>query len=163
MTLDEHCNLLGRLVGHFQSLEYILRGFLQELPSARPIGIPYGTDIYSLSVGAELPESEITSYDSLDDLIKKFNIEMKKQGLSTIDKKVLVDVRDALAHGRVSSSTPDDNMRLLKFDSPKNGCVHIVFNQQMDEAWFKAQITRVKQAILAITQLCPNKAELIRS
>lgn len=149
MTLDEHCNLLGKLVGHFQSLEFILRGFLQKLPSARPIGIPYGTDIYSFSVGTELPESEITSYDSLSTLIGKFNSEMKKQGLSTIDATI-EEVRNALAHGRVSSSTPDDNMRLLKFDKPKNGHVRVVFNQQMDEAWFNAQIKCVQQAILAV-------------
>jgi hypothetical protein len=58
MTADEHYKLLGKLVANLQSLEFILRGFLQELPSARPIGIPYGADIYSFPVGTELPESQ---------------------------------------------------------------------------------------------------------
>ena len=158
MTLDEHCKLLGKLVGNFQSLEFILRVFLQELPSARPMGIPSGTDIYSFPVGSELPESEMTSYDTLRDLIKKFNIEMDKPGSSTIDV-TLVAVRDALAHGRVSSSTPDDTMpmRLFKFSKPdKKGRVCVVFNEQMTKAWFEDQIARVRQAIRAVYKVMPQ-------
>ena len=154
---DEHCKLLGQLVGSFQSLEFILRGYLQELPSARPIGIPYGTDIYAFPAGTELPESELTSYDTLGVLINKFNKEIKKQGLTTIDKKALIDVRDALAHGRVSSSAPDDTLRLLKFDKPDNkGCVRVVFNQQMTKEWFKDQVKRVNKAILTVHAVMPQ-------
>lgn len=157
MTPDEHCKLLGKLIGNFQSLEFILRAYLQALPSARPLGIPYGNDIYSYSVGSELDESEITSYDTLGDLIKKFNTEMKKQEHPTIDV-TLVEVRDALAHGRVSSNNPDDTMRLLKFDRPdKKGHIRVVFNEQMDEAWFEFQIKRVLQAILVVYAVMPQQ------
>ena len=149
MTGDEHCKLLGKLVGNLQSLEFILRAFLQELPSARPIGIAYGTGVYAFPVGTELPESELTSYDSLRDLIKSFNAEMQTRGLPTIDQTI-VELRDALAHGRVSSCTPDESMRLLKFSKPCKGFVRVVFNEQMTTDWFRIQIKRVLEAVLAV-------------
>ena len=149
MTADEHCKLLGRLVGNLQSLEFILRGFLQELPSAREIGIAPGTDLYSFPVGRVLPESEMTSWDTLSVLIEKFNREMRKRGAPGVDVRI-VEVRDALAHGRVSSSSPDENLRLLKFSKPSRRRVRIVFNEQMTKAWFEDQIRRAHQAIIVV-------------
>jgi hypothetical protein len=138
MTEDEHKRQLGGLMANFQALEFILRAFLQGLPTARPIGIPFGTDIYSFSVGTELPENEMTSYDSLGKLIERFNAEMKRRGLAEMDPK-LVEIRDALAHGRVSAASPSDNLRLLKFDRPVNGRVRVVFNEKLTKAWFMMQ------------------------
>jgi hypothetical protein len=112
MPLDQHAIQLGGLVASFQSLEFLLRLFLQKLPSARPLGIPHGTDVYSYPVGTELPESELTSYDSLGQLIDKYNAEMRRRGHLQIDP-TLVEIRDALAHGRVSAGTIDENLRLL--------------------------------------------------
>jgi hypothetical protein len=143
--MDEYVRQLGQLLANFQSLEFILRAFLQGL-SARPVGIPYGTDIYSFPVGTELPESELTSYDSLWELIKKFNGEMNKRSLSGIDPR-LVEVRDALAHGRVSAASVDDDLRLLKFSRPANGRVRVVFNERLIEPWFASQKKRVYEAI----------------
>ena len=154
MTLDEHARQLGGLVGNFQSLEFVLRAFLQELPTARPIGIPRGTDIYSFPVGTELPENEMTSYESLDQLIYRFNSEMKKRGLPEIDR-TLVEVRDALAHGRVSAASMNDNLRLLKFDRPVNGRVRVTFNEQLNESWFITQRKRVYEAIQSVVKVMP--------
>jgi len=149
--MDDHAKRLGQLLGNLQSLEFALRAFLQALPSARPLGIPHGTDIYAFPVGSEVPESEITSYDSLGKLIEKFNAEMSIRGLSGIDPG-LVEIRDALAHGRVSSASEHDNLRLLKFDRPVNGRVRVVFNEIMTEAWFAGQKKRVYEALLFVTK-----------
>jgi len=154
MTQDEHARQLGGLVVNYQSLEFMLRAFLQKLPTARPIDIPYGVDIYSFPVGKELPENELTSYDSLGQLIDKFNTEMRKRGLSEIDG-TLVEVRDALDHGRVSSGSIDDTLRLLKFDKPVNGRVRIVFNEKLTGSWFAAQKRRVYEAIQLIASVMP--------
>ena len=156
MTLDEHCNLVGRLMVNLQSLEFALRAFLQSLPSARPIGMPHGTDFYSFPAGTELPENEITSYDTLAVLIRKFNTEMVTRGEPAIDVTI-VDVRDALAHGRVSASTPDGTLRLIKFSKPdKQNRVRVVFNEQMTQTWLKDQIRRVHEAILTVHKLIPE-------
>ncbi|MBI3248042.1 MAG: hypothetical protein HYZ50_16175 [Deltaproteobacteria bacterium] len=146
MTLDEHALNLGGLFGNLQSLEFLLRGFLNRLSGARPIGVPYGTDIYSFPVGTELPENDLTSYDSLSLLVAKFNQEMKCRGTPEIDEKI-VELRDALVHGRVSAAIQDESLRLLKFDEPKNGTVRITFNEVMTEEWFKEQKGRVYAAI----------------
>jgi len=149
MTQDEHARYLGKLVANFQSLEFILRAFLQQLPTAPPVGLAHGTDIYSFPVGREVPENELTNFDSLGQLVKKFNSEMKRRGLNEIDEH-LIAVRDALAHGRVSAANPNDEMRLLKFSKPKNGRVRVEFNEVMSAAWFKGQLIRVHEAILAV-------------
>jgi len=120
--------------------------FLQAQPGARPIGIPRGTDIYSFPVGSEVPENELTSYDSLGILIAKFNRAMIAQGKPTIEP-ALVDLRDAVAHGRVSAPTRDGYFRLLKFDRPVAGRVKVTFNEVMTEVWFKAQTERAWAAV----------------
>lgn len=142
-------------MANFHSLEFILRVFLQGLATARPIGIPYGTDIYSFPVGTKLPENELTSYDSLGQLIDRFNSEMKGRGLAEIDR-TLVEVRDAIAHGRVSSPDyVDASLRLLKFDRPANGCVRVLFNEELTERWFATQKKRVVKAIQLVADVKP--------
>lgn len=146
MTLDDHARGLGGLLANFHSLEFVLRIFLNRLPGARPMGVLYGTDIYLSPVGTELPENDITSYDSLGQLFAKFNAEMVKRGKAQLDL-TLVDLRDALAHGRVSAAVPDDTLRLIKFDKPQDGKVRVTFNELTTEQWFTAQKARVIAAL----------------
>ncbi len=146
MTLDTHARRLGGLLGNFQSLEFVLRVYLNSLPGARPFGLPPGTDLYLFPVGSDLPENDFTSWDSLGQLITKFNGEMKKKGRDAIDV-ALVEVRDALAHGRVSTSNPEETLRLIKFDKPKNGRVRVTFNEAMSADWFARQTASVLEAI----------------
>jgi hypothetical protein len=151
MTLDEHARHLGGLLGNLQSLEFLLRLFLSKLPDAAPTGVPSGTDIYSFPVGAELPENNFTNYDSLTQLLNKFNAEMQLRGEQLIDDDLVI-LRDALAHGRVSAAVENENLRLLKFDKPIQGKVRVAFNEVMTEAWFTAQKARVNAAIHYVFQ-----------
>lgn len=146
MNLDEHALHLGGLLGNFQSLEFLLRATLSKLPGARPRVIPVGQDIYLSPVGAQLPESDMTSYDSLGQLITKFNATAATQGKASIDETLVV-IRDALAHGRVSAAATDQPLRLLKFDRPQNGTVRVTFNEALSEDWFVTQKRRVYEAI----------------
>ena len=145
-TLERHAFNLGRLLANFQALEFMLRLFLNQLPNARPIGILDGTDIYSLTVGSKVSESDITSYDSLGVLIDKYNAWAQANGHPQIDRS-LVDVRDALAHGRVSAASPNDKLRLIKFSKPKNGMVTVMFNQRLSEEWFSSERRRLNNAM----------------
>ena len=151
MTLDEHAYSLGKLLANFQSLEFILRAFLWNLPLAPSCGVPCGTDIYSLPVGTELDECAFTNYDSLGKLIEKYNLGAGDRRLPQIDP-TLVDIRDALAHGRVSTDSLDQPPRLLKFSCPRNGRVRITFNEQLTQSWFKHQIHRVCEAIQSVRE-----------
>ncbi|MBK7491823.1 MAG: hypothetical protein KBF68_10260 [Nitrosomonas sp.] len=131
---------------------------MQNLPTARPIGIPQGTDIYSFLVGEHLPESELTSHDSLGDLIKKYNEEVSEHDLGKIDE-TLVYVRNALAHGRISANETNDTLRLIMFSRPKEKRVTVLFNEKMTEAWFVDQYQRVDAA----TKLVANAILVICS
>ena len=112
------------------------------------MGIPYGTDIYSLPVGADLPENDLTSYESLGELISRYNNEVLKQNFGRKIDPALVQIRDAIAHGRVSTTDTAKPLRLLKFDRPSRECrVRISFNQELTEVWFKEQKRRTNEAI----------------
>jgi|SRR6185369_4840576 len=84
----------------------------------------------------------MTSYDTLCQLVTKFNDEMKRRGAPPLDTSV-VELRDALAHGRVSAAPPEENLRLLKFSKPVKGKVQVTFNEVMTEQWFKHRKSHV--------------------
>lgn len=149
MDINDYSIRLGKLVSNLQSLEFILRAYLQQLPNSRPFGIPNGEDIYQYPVGSELPVNEITSWDSLIQLIEKHNKWAVNQGEKEIDKSI-VDLRDALAHGRVSASSPNESLRLLKFSEPINGKVQVVFNEVLSLEYLNRQIKRVRKAIMIV-------------
>ena len=149
--IDNHFFHLGTLVADFQTFEFVLRAFLQNLPGASPIGIPSGVSLYSFPVGTALASSEMTNYDTLSELIAKYNREMVLRSQPTIDT-TLVEIRDALAHGRVSAEHNVKILRLLKFSkaNKNTGQVTVTFNEEMKPEWFKKQITRVLDAVDAV-------------
>jgi len=55
----------------------------------------------------------------------------------------LVDVRDALAHGRMAASLLERNFALIKFTRPYAGRVEVGFREEMSKEWMKNQISRV--------------------
>jgi len=158
MKVDSHPYNLGLLLSNFQSLEFALRAFLQNLPDAAPLGIPHGVDIYTCPVGTDLPINAFTNYDSLSDLLKKYNAEMRKAGGSLIDES-LIDLRDALAHGRVAMRGDNVDHHLVKFSRPVDNKVRVTFNEEMTTIWFKANVDRVSAAIRSVAhQLGSHKS-----
>jgi hypothetical protein len=145
-VLEAHALHVGGLVGNLQSLEILIRFFLSGLPSARPTGVAYGIDLFAFPVGTVLDESDLTSYESLGELIDRFNEHASANKMSAVDRS-LVSLRDAIAHGRVSAVAPSDQLRLVKFGPPRNGKVKIEFNEMMTPAWLIEQKQRVFRAI----------------
>jgi len=90
--------------------------------------------------------NQFTNYDSLDKLIVKYN--KIASGLSklpndlTVNSK-LVDLRDALAHGRAFMSIPKtiSPLLLLKFSDPKKGkTTKVEFIDVMTTNWLDEKI-----------------------
>jgi hypothetical protein len=157
MNEHERACALGRLMVNFHSLEFALRAFLQGLPGAPGFGLPHGIDVYSFPVGTELPLNEFTNYDSLGTLIRKYNDEMRSRRHSTLDA-TLIDLRDALAHGRIAARWDDPHTRLLKFSKPEGENVRITFNEEMTSEWLSAQVKRVNDALqLVLHELEPQQ------
>ncbi|MBN2590552.1 MAG: hypothetical protein JXA96_11880 [Sedimentisphaerales bacterium] len=150
---------LGTLVSNLQSLEFFLRVYLQQMPDSKPFGIPKGKDIYQYPVGSELPLNDITSYDTLNDLIRKHNKYAVKQGEEIVDESI-VDLRDALAHGRVSASSPNSSLRLLKFSRPNRtnkDKVLVKFNEVLSLDYLDQQIKRIHAAIMIVNAKLINQ------
>lgn len=155
-NISSHVISLGKLMCNFQSLEFMLRGFLHRLPNAPALGLPSGTDIYTKPVGTQLPVNDITSYESLGQLISRYNRETVKLACGKVIDITLVNLRDALAHGRTSMEASGDIIRLLKFDKPQHGKVRIAFNEEMNRSWFERNNKRVYDAMMEVHQAYKN-------
>jgi hypothetical protein len=159
--LRRYAFLVGSLVINFQSLELLLRGFLQDQPGAEPLGLPPGQDFYSSPEGSVVALCPLTNHDSLDKLIEKYNRIAHAQGKPKVDPK-LVEVRDALAHGRNSATTEGVPMRSIKFSAPLHPdkkTVRVSFNAVLDEKWFKEQKARVVAALFTVHQAAGRAGE----
>ncbi len=154
---------LGTLIVNYQSLEFILRAFLHGLPGAKGIGLPYGTDIYSCPVGTELVVNDMTDYSQLSKLINRFNAAAASLGLQEQVPTDIIDVRHALAHGKVSAPADSDEMRVIKFDEPANGKVKVVYNETMNEEWFKKHTRQVYDAIMTVKKAIDHRNQKIVS
>jgi hypothetical protein len=55
----------------------------------------------------------------------------------------VVELRDAIAHGRVSAAIEDDDLLLLKFAKPSENRTTVTFAQRLTSAWLREQIGRV--------------------
>lgn len=149
MNHQEHAIRLGKLVGNLQSLEFGLRGVLAQGESSKASDAGSGLDALNFAVGSDVPETNITSYASLPRLVKLFNARANINGWDEVNVAV-VELRDALAHGRTSSASPEFPLKLVKFDKPQNGRVRVTYSEIMDEAWFDRQMQMLRQAMNAI-------------
>jgi hypothetical protein len=154
-VLEAHALHLGGLVANLQSLEILIRLYLSALPGARPYGVPRGVDLFAFPLGTLLDESDLTSYETLGDLIDRYNALATADSRPTVDRE-LVRLRDAVAHGRVSAAPPSDELRLIKFGPPRKGKVRIEFNQIMTTAWLIEQKQRAFRAMEIVYSNMPQ-------
>jgi hypothetical protein len=151
----KHTDNLGRLVGNMHSLEFILRAFLlnSEIQEKRQKGLSHlPVEFSKLKQGDIIPENAFTNYDNLGELIRKYNNHTLISSTDLTIDETLVYIRDAIAHGRVSSDNPSGPLQLLKFERPKNNKVEVIFSVLMTEGWFKEQIIRFHDAIVKINK-----------
>jgi len=142
-----HVLQLGKLVGNLQSLEALLRLYLLKI-GAKSGRRGFKSSYWTLSPGDEVTEDEFTNYNSLGDLVKKFNTDVASRDPSLAVDHGVVGVRDLLAHGRVAADAEDETrLAILKFDKPSRGKVKVVASALMDDAWFAKNIKLVFQQI----------------
>jgi hypothetical protein len=141
MDLREHATMMGKLLVSFQCLEYALRAYLYERRDPPHEPLAPGTDLDTMTFGDVLPENAITRWDSLTYLIKRYNRAIS-DGQLAVDLS-LVDLRDALAHGRMAASLSEGNLALIKFTRPYAGRVEVGFREELSKEWMENQIKRV--------------------
>jgi hypothetical protein len=120
-------------------LEFALRAFLYEHNKDREPEVK----LDSLNECDRVEVNSLTNYDTLGILVDKFNeIVLHKHPEALLDRKLVVDLRDALVHGRIFILDPTVTVSntLLKFDVPVDGNVHVSMKVVMDKPWFKAKV-----------------------
>jgi len=152
MEQQQHPLNLGKLLVNFQSLELILRAFLFKIEEISGSPLAKLINFNELREGEEVPENAFTNYDTLKELIEKYNNNPTILAAGLRIDKTLVDIRDAIAHGRVSSSTPSSPCRLLKFSRPANNRTKVTFSILLTPEWYNEQLPRVQKAAITVAE-----------
>lgn len=156
MDNENHATELGGLIGNLHSLEFIIRLCLVQRPGSEARDT-YGDDFREKPVGAIVLESDLTDFASLGQLIDRFNECYGTEESPPIDP-ALVQLRDAIAHGRVFAGPHDTYMRIIKFDRPKGGQARIAYNEVMSPEWFRDNKARVREAIHTVGRVYNEQA-----
>jgi hypothetical protein len=141
MDLTEHATMMGKLLVSFQCLEYALRTFLYGRCDPPHEPLAPGKDLNSTVFGDVVPENAVTRWDSLTLLIKRYNRAISDGSLA-VDPSI-VELRDALAHGRMAASLSERNFALIKFTRPYAGRVEVGFREELSQKWMENQIRRI--------------------
>ncbi len=139
--LEMHALQLGKLVGNLMSLELLLRCVLAELePDGPQVGL-------ELKVGDRVPEAAISDYCALGQIIRRYSSAVPSA--DWIDERLIVDVRDAVAHGRASTVVENTPLTLVKFGKPDKASrtVEVMAVITMDEGWFQANVKAIAVAM----------------
>lgn len=140
MDSQEYAALLGQVIVNLQALEYLLRAFLYANADPSHSPLPPGKTPESYVVGEEVPVNALTDYDSLSRLISRYNRAVRASHRHLLLDPSVVELRDALAHGRVSADHPGDNPVLVKFQKPSGGRTKVAYSQKLTRGWMKAQV-----------------------
>jgi hypothetical protein len=144
-SLDDYMLAIGRLTLNLLSLELVMRLFLNGGSTTPDRSRDPGFDLFAVAVGDNVIENALTNYDSLGQVIKKYNANVSKA--MQVDESV-VELRDAFAHGRILSDRPQPPMRLFKFSQPTgHGTVMVTHAQTLELDWILEQASRVGNEI----------------
>jgi hypothetical protein len=144
---------IGSIVSNLLSLEFALRLFLDETQGHSSGANDKHLNLTGLTVGEWVPENYFTNYDTLKQLIRKTNGELNKRGLSERIDESLVELRDAIAHGRVLSLSPEGPPHIVKFSRPIEGKTQVEISVEMTSEWLSQQIKRTYDEILKVVKL----------
>jgi hypothetical protein len=75
-------------------------------------------------------------------LITKVNERLNALGIHECVDASLVDLRDALAHGRVSALDPNGPLKLMKFSRARQGKVQVTTVIELTPQWLTEQTKR---------------------
>jgi hypothetical protein len=152
---SDHALCLGKLIGNLQSLEVLLRIYLLNVSAAAKTGRTTKKPYWDLAVGETVDDDEFSNYDTLGQLVTKYNQDMATRAPALSVDTSVVAVRDLLAHGRIAGTAEDQTtLKAIKFYKPRNGKAVVSVSVLLDDAWFdtnvacsRAQIENVARAI----------------
>jgi len=137
--------LIGMLAWQLWSLEWSLRCVLLCVEAGRDdLTVREAIDhFYNVVSGETVPVDALTSYDSLRELIEKYN----GSAPVPIDPSI-VSLRDLLAHGRACAQNDMvPHFSLIKFSRPKNGKMIVESRGELTVQWLSGEVQRVNAAV----------------
>ena len=141
MDDNESSRLMGAIKMNLLGLETLLRSFLLKYS-----GDTATYKLFDLEDGDEISEDEFTNFDTLRQLISKYNQRIPNQKYM-LDKTNILLLRDALAHGRALSKETNTPFWLIKFSSSKYGKVEVEYFEEMSIHWFHKNVQFIADAI----------------
>jgi hypothetical protein len=131
VEVREHLVLVGGIIMNLQALETVLRYFLLRRSRQDPQFPKVGD--------ADVSETYLTNYMSLGYLIDEFNKGLEENEKQFEVAKAVVDIRDALAHGRLLTVLRQPPYRLWKFGKANDHRVSVEFCEELTSEWLKAK------------------------
>lgn len=153
---EQHVRSVGALASNLQSLEFLIRGFLSTVHDADKNGLLPGMpkDLTTLMVGQSVPENHMTNYDSLSTLVDKYNDYVGNKAPALSVNRAVVNLRDALAHGRVFQEVSQSRFQLLKLGRPAHGLVQVTFSETMNRDWFRRNALFTIEQVKKVHDAC---------
>ena len=150
MDNPEYCRLLGALVADRLSLEFALRCFLAHQNRDHEAEV----DLFQCAPGARVPVNSLTNWDTLGELVDKFNKAMEERNLSLRVDRGIVDIRDMIGHGRVAGKQPRPPFTLWKLERPCGGQVLVQACEVLDGEWLRNAGETMGKQIGVIVKAC---------
>ena len=113
-------------------------------------------DLYKIKVGNVVQENYFSNYDTLGDLVKRYNnLVTFQKALELCVDETVVKLRDAFAHGRVLGKQPALPLQLYKFGKPtKSHQVRVEHVANLTESELAGYIRRLFEQIKKVEEAC---------
>ena len=147
---ESHALRLGKLFGNLLSLEMITRMALAKLDTNASFS--EGPQLPLLTTGQRVEANPLTDGKSLTGTLRQYNQHVS--GAYQVETERIVELRDALAHGRMFGFGPNGrHLRLLKFDknTDKEGRVLVTMAIDMTQDWFDDSIRFLEREMDKVT------------
>lgn len=146
LNVSNYIYSLGHFWQSFNNLEFFLRRYLNIKDG---MSIEHSNSFTSLPIGTTCDECAITDWKTFGELAASFNSHQKNA--DKIDFKEFADLRDALAHGRI---TGDDRsvMSVIKYSKPKNGQVLVEYSREISSEELEKMAKMIGELCMEISR-----------
>lgn len=145
---ENHALKLGEIVGNLQTIEMAARLAIVKLDEYSASSV--STQLPQVQEGEQVEWNAFTNSNDLRQTLEKYNKHAPLE--CRVDVNSIVNLRDALAHGRTFGFGGMKNLRLLKFQRKQdNGKVVVELAQDMNDEWFNLNIEMLGNALNKLT------------
>lgn len=135
MKAEEHTQGIGTILTNLAALETVLRYFMARVKNEKPE--------FPKSGDKKVKRSYLTRSIALQNLIQNYNTKLKAEERDfAIDKREIVRIRNAFAHGRILTTT-ELPARLWNFIGSGDKHMEIEFDQELNADWLKETWLRI--------------------